>query len=269
MSEQESKKLEPRVLNDVASWPPVESYQTAKPFPHAVIDDFLRREIAEQLSRVFPDPSAECWYRYANPLERKLACNIPGKVPPKIWETLEFFNSDECLKLFGRLTGIEDLKADQELHGGGMHCIAPGGKLDIHIDYSIHPKLGLERRLNLILYLNRDWNESWGGQLELWDDTMSRCVRKIAPIFNRAVIFDTGDGSYHGHPDALQCPEEQSRKSLAVYYLTAPRGDAAKRYRARFVARPEDPKDDEIEELRRLRSGLTTGTTVYRVGVRQ
>jgi hypothetical protein len=252
-------------LNDTTKWPSPDSYRNALPFPHAVIDDFLRPDLARELAGIFPDPSNECWWRYSNPLERKLACNIPGKVPARIWETLAFFNTDKCLSLFSDLTGIADLKADHELHGGGMHCIESGGKLDIHVDYSVHPKLGLERRLNLILYLNTNWDPQWGGELQLWDAQMTRCVQKILPLFNRAVIFDTGDGSFHGHPDALRCPSGEARKSLAVYYLTAPRPEATARYRARFVGRPEDPQDPELEELRRLRAGLTTGSGVYRV----
>jgi Rps23 Pro-64 3,4-dihydroxylase Tpa1-like proline 4-hydroxylase len=256
--------MDSRSLSKVASWPSAESYRRAEPFCHAVIDDFLRREVAEELARAFPSPSADCWHQYSNRIERKLACNIREKTPPRIWETLEFFNSDDCRKLFSQLTGIEGLQSDPQFHGGGMHCIAPGGKLDIHIDYSIHPALGLERRLNLILYLNEDWDESWGGHLQLWNAAMTQCVNKIAPHFNRAVIFDTGDRSFHGHPDPLNCPPGRARKSLAVYYLTTPRDGATERYRARFVARPEDSRDAEIEELRRLRSGLTTGASVYR-----
>jgi len=252
-------------LNDLTKWPSPDSYRDAQPFPHAVIDGFLRPEIAAELAATFPAPSADCWYRYANPLERKLACNVPGKVPSQIWETLTMFNSVKCRQLFCDLTGIGGLEADHDFHGGGMHCIESGGKLDVHVDYSIHPHLGLERRLNLILYLNPIWDQNWGGELQLWDRDMKGCVQKIAPLFNRAVIFDTGEGSFHGHPDALRCPEGQTRKSLAVYYLTDPRPEAIKRYRARFVARPGDSMDPQLEELRRLRSGLATSADVYRV----
>ena len=252
-------------LNDLTKWPSPDSYRNAQPFPHAVIDGFLRPEIAAELAATFPTPSADCWYRYANPLERKLACNVPGKVPSQIWETLTMFNSVKCRQLFSDLTGIEGLEADHDFHGGGMHCIEAGGKLDVHVDYSIHPHLGLERRLNLILYLNPSWDQNWGGELQLWDRDMKGCVQQIAPLFNRAVIFDTGEGSFHGHPDALRCPVGQTRKSLAVYYLTDPRPEAIKRYRARFVARPGDSMDPQLEELRRLRSGLATSADVYRV----
>jgi hypothetical protein len=113
--------------------------------------------------------------------------------------------------------------------------------------------------------LNPSWDQNWGGELRLWDRDMKGCVQKIAPLFNRAVIFDTADGSFHGHPDALRCPVGQTRKSLAVYYLTDPRPEAIKRYRARFVARPGDSMDPELEKLRRLRSGLATSADVYRV----
>ena len=116
-------------LNDLTKWPSPDSYRNAQPFPHAVIDGFLRPEIAAELAATFPAPGADCWYRYANPLERKLACNVPGKVPSQIWETLSMFNSVKCRQLFSDLTGIEGLEADHDFHGGGMHCIESGGKL--------------------------------------------------------------------------------------------------------------------------------------------
>ena len=107
-----------------------------------------------------------------------------------------------------------------------MHALKRGGKLDMHLDYSIHPHLKLERRLNLIVYLNSGWKEEYGGHLALWDSEMKGCVVKAAPIFNRAVLFQTSDISYHGNPEVVQCPETMMRKSIALYYLTPPRPNA-------------------------------------------
>ena len=135
-----------------------------------------------------------------------------------------------------------------------MHCTKRHGKLDVHIDYSLHPQMNYERRINLILYLNSDWENDYGGNLELWDNNISNCEKSIKPVFNRAVIFNTSDISFHGHPDPLNCPDHICRKSLAWYYLTKPQKNVTKRYRARFVPRPNDPKDKQIEEFRKQRS---------------
>lgn len=244
-----------------------QKFKTNSPFPHVVIDNFLKPEYADAIYSQFPSHHESFWHRYSNPLEEKLACNMFEHMPAVISKALQLFNGKDVRDLFSKISGIANLKDDPTLHGGGMHCIKRGGKLDVHMDYAIHPKLNLQRRLNLILYLNKNWQEEWGGHLELWNKEMSECVKKVVPAFNRAVIFDTGEGSYHGHPEPLNCPEYESRKSLAVYYLTDPQPDVKDRYRALFVARPQDPKDAQMEEFRRLRSGLTTGEALHRAKV--
>ncbi len=241
-----------------------DAFATARPFPHLVMDGFLRAEVAATLAADFPDQKAEFWYRYSNPIEEKLACNRFEHMPRSIADVLRCLNGQEALSRLSALTGVKALQSDPSLHGGGMHCIRRGGKLDVHVDYSIHPTLRLERRLNLIVYLNKGWRQDYGGALELWDETMSRCEARVAPAFNRAVLFETGDKSYHGHPDPITCPDSAARKSIALYYLTAPRPEATERYRARFVARPQDDKSPEMEAFRAKRSGLETGPALYR-----
>lgn len=252
------------VLNSLSPLEDTARYASAQPFPHLVIDNALDRGIVEQLHNEFPGPDMPIWHQYKNALEGKLACNNTDVMPPTIRALFSFFNSKAFVTVVGRLTGIEDLQSDPLLHGGGMHCIPKGGKLDIHLDYSIHPHLALERRINLILYLNREWLEDWNGSLELWDRDVKCCVQKIAPLFNRIVIFETGDYSFHGHPDPLTCPDGVYRKSLAVYYLSPVRERAEKRFRAKFVARPTDRVDEEMEKLRKARSGLDSAPDVYR-----
>lgn len=242
-----------------------DSFFNAIPYPHLIIDNFLKPEVADELERVFPDSEVDFWYQYNNKIEIKLACNQIEYLPPYILGILTKLNSQPYLELFERLTGIQQLQPDPTMHGGGMHCIKSGGKLDVHIDYSIHPYLGLERRLNLIIYLNKHWPEEYGGYLELWEKDMSRCAKKILPIFNRAVIFATDDTSWHGHPDPLTCPANVCRKSIALYYLTEPRPETTARQRAKFVARPGDPYDAELEKIRQLRASNETAKDVYRI----
>src|SRR5581483_6543461 len=117
----------------------------------------------------------------------------------------------------------DGLIPDPYFTGGGLHQIERGGYLKIHADFDRHEKLGLQRRLNVLVYLNRDWDESYGGALELWDRAMTHPVVRVLPVFNRCVVFSTTDQSYHGHPEPLTCPPDRRRRSLALYYYTAAR----------------------------------------------
>jgi Rps23 Pro-64 3,4-dihydroxylase Tpa1-like proline 4-hydroxylase len=122
-----------------------------------------------------------------------------------------------------KLTGIPHLVPDPYLEGGGFHSIGRGGFLKIHADFNWHHRLHLHRRLNVLLYLNVNWEDGWGGALELWDSKVKSCVTRISPIFNTMAIFSTTDSSFHGHPDPLQCPHNVRRNSIALYYYTSER----------------------------------------------
>ncbi len=116
------------------------------------------------------------------------------------------------------LTGIHGLIPDAYFHGGAFHQMLPGGKLDVHADFNVDEERKLRRRINVLVYFNKAWKDEYGGHLELWDKDLSECKQKIAPLFNRAVIFNTSSTSYHGHPRPLTCPKGMTRKSLAFYY---------------------------------------------------
>jgi Rps23 Pro-64 3,4-dihydroxylase Tpa1-like proline 4-hydroxylase len=234
-----------------------DAYQSAEPFKHIVIDDFLKEEVANELAKLFPKFSDNFWYEYNNPIEKKLASDDIRKFPPLLAKVIHALNSQDFLKKIEKLTSIKKLFSDPYLHGGGLHCSKRGGKLDIHVDYSIHPKLQMERRINLILYMTPNWQEEWGGFFEMWNNNISKCEKKVMPKFNRAVIFNTDDSSLHGHPDPLTCPENISRNSIALYYLTEPRKNASLRPRARFFKRPGDPDDVLLEEFRKKRSEVS------------
>jgi Rps23 Pro-64 3,4-dihydroxylase Tpa1-like proline 4-hydroxylase len=140
------------------------------------------------------------------------------------------------------------------LHGGGLHTHSTNGKLNVHLDYAIHPKLGLQRKLNLIVYLNDNWKEEWGGHIEFWshDETKNapkECVKKVAPLFNRAVLFDTTQNSWHGLPEPLKCPDGEMRKSLAVYYLTDVDAKTQSLFGAKFAPYKEQEKDQSVLDL--------------------
>lgn len=133
---------------------------------------------------------------------------------------MHYLNSQPFLEFLSNLTGIENLIPDPFFDGGGCHQIQPGGLLKIHADFNKHPKTKLDRRLNVLVYLNEDWHEEYGGHFELWDKEMKESKKKILPLFNRMALFSTTSTSYHGHPNPLTCPPDRTRKSLALYYYT-------------------------------------------------
>jgi Rps23 Pro-64 3,4-dihydroxylase Tpa1-like proline 4-hydroxylase len=200
-----------------------QAYATAQPFPHAVLDDFLPVEACEQVLQEFPDPAQIDWLRFERHHSKKLATKGDGHFGERTRDLLQQLNGAAFLQLLEKLTGITGLIPDPYFEGGGLHQIERGGYLKVHADFNWHRKLKLDRRLNFILYLNKDWQEDYKGHLELWDRTMSHCVRKILPVYNRCVVFSTTSWSYHGHPEKLACPPERTRKSLALYYYTSGR----------------------------------------------
>lgn len=205
-----------------------QSYAAAEPFPNAVIDDFLPLEAAERILDEFPTPDSPVWLDWTTRdtahQPKKLGIghiSRMGSAAPFTQEVLQAFNSFPMIDFLERLTGIDGLVPDPHFIGGGLHQILPGGQLKIHSDFSFHDKLKLYRRINLLLYLNRDWRPEYGGDLELWDAGMSQRVKAIAPLFNRCVVFNTDRTSFHGHPDPLPAPDGVTRKSIALYYYTA------------------------------------------------
>ena len=217
-------------------------YQSAQPFPHVVIDNLFDDALLDVLLASFPDPAAPFWHRFKSDREIKLALDQEDKVPIEIRLFLYFLNGSTFLNFLERLTGISGLIPDPLWDGGGLHQIQSGGKLAIHADFNSHNHTKLDRRLNLLLYLNKDWQPEYGGDLELWDRDMKACVRKIAPLFNRTVVFSTTDYSFHGHPDVLTCPPGRARKSLALYYYSngRPAGERSGSHATLFVRRPSD-----------------------------
>jgi Rps23 Pro-64 3,4-dihydroxylase Tpa1-like proline 4-hydroxylase len=195
-------------------------YVAAQPFPHIVIDDLFASEDLERVLAAFPKPDEIEWRRFDNATEKKLGYWHESALHPDLQLFLYQMNSAPVLRFLEALTGIQGLIPDPYYGGAGPHQILPGGFLKVHVDFNWHPLLKLDRRLNLLVYLNQDWREEYGGHLELWDRGMTRCEQRILPVFNRTVVFSTTDFSYHGHPEPLACPEGMSRKSVSFYYYT-------------------------------------------------
>ena len=199
-----------------------ERFVNANPFPFIIIDDFFSKEFLNEVLNQFPNLTEQKkTTNYDNKNEVKFANNQYKNFPNNIKKLFDFLNSDFFLNFLQRITSIQEkLIPDFELNGGGLHEIKKGGLLKIHSDFNKHPSLDLDRRLNVLIYLNKDWKEEYGGHLEFWDKEMTSCREKVLPIFNKMVIFSTTDNSNHGHPDPLNCPDNMSRKSIATYYYT-------------------------------------------------
>src|SRR5215469_2187734 len=229
-------------LNRTAELPALaQQYRDNAPFPHIRLTDFLRAEIAEIVSKEFPKPATAAWTQYKHQNENKLGLAKRDLFPPMIREVVEELNSPQFVDWLSDLTGIPGLFPDPSLEGGGLHQSERGGFLNIHTDFSMHHyHKRWRRRVNLILYLNEEWLDEWGGAIEFWEKSMSRCAAKYWPMLNHAVIFTTDERSLHGFPEPLRCPENVSRRSLALYYYTIEQDGKAVVHSTSYHARPGD-----------------------------
>ena len=226
------------------------SYQCGEPFRHIVIDDFLNEQFAGALLSQFPA------FEKGNNLGDDGA---PGRKSTfeqisrlgEAYQTLDrLIQRKEFLAFIGQITGIEGLLYDPFYLGGGTHENRSGQSLHAHVDFNFHPSEGWHRRLNLIVYLNHGWNADWGGNLELYRDPYqeARPVVKIPPLFNRCVIFDTTENSWHAF-DRISLPAEaagRTRKSVALYFYSRdrPAEEVAGKHTTHYVNRqiPEHVK---------------------------
>jgi len=197
------------------------SFASAYPFSHIVLRDVLLSDVATRLEQAFPELDTAGWTHYKHINERKHGQSVRSAMPASVLSVIDELNGERFVAFLEQLTGFTGLIPDSEFSaGGGLSQCGRGGFLNIHTDFTVHPYHPTwRRRLNLIFYLNRDWNEGWGGHTELWDDQMRKVAAKIAPTHNSCLIFDSRPPSYHGHPEPMECPEGVSRKTLALYYF--------------------------------------------------
>lgn len=201
-----------------------QGYSTASPYAHLVADNVFDIDVLDDVLREFEESDnqpAQVWTEYDGAYEKKLQMNSDLGFGSVTRAFIHDLNSEPFLEFLTELTGIDGLIPDPYLKGGGLHKIPRGGKLGIHVDFNRHKQMRVYRRLNVIVYLNKDWKEEYGGHFELWDEQKNGCQKKVLPIFNRMAIFSTTSKSFHGHPEPLNCPEDRYRRSLALYYYTA------------------------------------------------
>jgi len=224
-----------------------------QPFEHIVIDNFLNENYANILHDLFPE-NFNNWHVYENPIEVKYTYDNIAKLEEPMNKYFHYLSSNIMIDIFRKLTNIPDLTFDEFLHGAGLHCHPKYGRLNVHLDYEKHPITHKERRLNIILFLSKNWNKEWNGENELWDKDAKKCVVKTEVVFNRAIIFKTNDISWHGLPKPILCPEDQFRKTIAFYYVS-PLQSIKTNYRnkAKYVVDKKDANLNKLCEIRENR----------------
>jgi 2OG-Fe(II) oxygenase superfamily len=219
----------------------VDAYRSAAPFPHIVLDDVLRPEVFDKAVGEFPGIRDEFWQGYLHVNETKYSNTQPDTWGPTLHDIAQEFCGERFIGFLQRLTGIEDLLPDWTMDGGGLHQTLNGGHLNIHADFTTHhTRENLARRVNILLYLNEEWRDEWGGKLELWDKDMTAYQDRVTPAGNRMLIFTTTFDSFHGHPDPLTCPDDVARRSMALYYFTEE--ENAVRRSTNYQARPDESR---------------------------
>ena len=245
-----------------------EGWRDAEPFPYFIVDNFFEKDVAAQLEAEIPSFDSNIWHEYGNAIEIKKVCNNWNVFPPLTYRVFSYLNSEDFVSSLSKVLFSDNiLHSDYGLNGGGWHIHRRGGKLNTHLDYSLHPKMNMQRKLNIILYLNSKWLPEWGGSLGLWGNACEKkpgeLVKQIAPIFNRAVIFDTTCNSWHGLPEPITCPDDEFRKSLAVYYLVEATRAVNSRGKALFAPTDEQKADEKVLELIKNRSDVNLAASVY------
>lgn len=231
-------------------------FLSAKPYEHVIIDNFLNSEYADKLHELFPTPDSS-WYEYKNPIEVKYAYDKIDLLPLELKNYFYYLSAPKFIEIMKKITLIDDLEYDEYLHGAGLHAHPRYGRLGIHLDYEKHPYTNKERRLNIILYLSKDWDSEWNGCTELWDCDATKCVSKSEIKFNRAILFKTNDISWHGLSEKILCPEGIFRQSLA-FYLVSPlhskKNENEYRKKAQFISSKLNNQDFmELYNIRKNR----------------
>lgn len=246
--------IAPATVRQIAS-----EFRSRQPYGFAAVDGLfdaatvreVAREVEANLARYPQEEDIYASYR-------KHRLSVLDEMPEHARVFIASLNAPLFLQVLSEITGIENLHPDPELHGGGIHAIGRGGYLKLHTDFNWHRGLSMYRRLNLLVYLNESWQDAWKGNIELWSADVRECIFSLPPRIGHALLFETNDISYHGHPDPLECPEGVFRKSIALYYYTPTRPAADIRFgkseMTNFVERPAEKF--EADKARRFRHRL-------------
>jgi hypothetical protein len=194
-----------------------------EPYKHLIVDNFLPDDLAQKCMDNFPELSSSEWeHENDDGIEIKSRTKWKSEfdIPDDIINSVRILNSSILLNAFSKVFEIQKLIPDPYFSGGGLNITQKGGLLDVHVDGNYHDATGLNRRMNALIYLNPDWEESWGGEFGIYNNSGTQLIKKVEPLFNRLVAFDSHDYSYHGIPDPINFPDDIDRKSIILYYYT-------------------------------------------------
>lgn len=241
------------------------AFHSGTPYKHLVLDNFLVEEVANSLYEHFPKMT-ELRKHYKGLNEMKSEGSSFADYHQDFLKVLEAIKGEEFVHWLEQVTGIDDLVLPDDHRGAGVHQGRNGSFLDVHVDFSVHPILNKHRRLNLLIFLNKGWKKEYGGLLELWNEDVTVLEKEILPAFNRAVIFETTDTSYHGY-DVITIPEDQSRKSIYSYYYS-PLAEGVKYHDTIFKPRPTDSSLKKIQTNTKetVKNGIKK--TIQRLGLK-
>lgn len=226
-----------------------QSYQSGQPYHHICIDNFLPMDVLEKVRADLASlPAAERGFDAA---EEKLKSQYnPDRLPAYTRSLFHAFNSRAFLLFLEEMTGIPHLIPDPYFIGAGIHKTLNGGYLNIHADFNVHKQMRVERRLNVLIYLNPPWQEDWGGSFEIWDKAMTSKTASFAPTENRMVCFSTASDTFHGNPEPVNHPDGLPRQSIALYYYTATWDDSRLEHTTIFKPRPGSKDVSDAREKR-------------------
>jgi Rps23 Pro-64 3,4-dihydroxylase Tpa1-like proline 4-hydroxylase len=238
-----------------AATPFAQEYQSGRPYNHICIDNFLPEQVLRNVQADLQSlQETKESYTFERAQENLKTQHNPDRMPRFSRELFHALNSRPFLLFLEEMTGIKGLIPDPYFFGAGIHQVGNGGHLDIHADFNLHKQMSVERRLNVLIYLNDDWREEWGGSFEIWENDMSAKVKSFVPIFNRMCCFSTGSNTFHGNPEKVNHPDGEPRQSIALYYYTATWDPSRKSHSTIFKQRPGS--EDQVDRISRRHAVL-------------
>jgi len=234
---------------------------SAEPVKNFTIENFLDENFANEVHDCFPsfEEAKGLGSQTASTVNEQNKYQVTDSTvfKPPLLRLHEMLASDYFCNLLSHAFDIPKIIPDAELSGGGIHQTGPRGHLDVHVDFNYIKERKMFRRMNILVYFNKNWEKDWGGNIELWDADVKNCIHSFSPSFNRCVVFETNEISYHG-VTAVKCPEGNARKSFAAYYYTLeePEWWDGTAHSTRFKARPNEKLKGSVlmpfEKVRRI-----------------
>ena len=210
------------------------THNAGAPVPYTLIDNFLPEDLFKTLSFEVDFLQESDWTVFSNGTSYRKECRN-FTTTPRIQSMAYSFQGSTFLKWIEQLTGIDKLVADPHYRGGGITRVSRGNRLGLHNDFNWNEQIRLTRRTNLILYMNPEWDASWGGELEFWDFDQTECLVKIEPKPNRLAIWNYDERLVHGHPHPLMCPENVDRQNFIQFYYSSNATHETDPHKSQFV----------------------------------